>query len=323
MAGPDGIRGELFKTAYVDVELLDGRRRRDYILLPVLHQLLSAAFEVKEVPAVWCTAYVSAVFKKGDASDLDNYRPIAVGAVLGKLFSMLVDARLSSYSEACGYRAEGQAGFRLNHRTSDHVFVLQHLVDRCHLQPSQRLYVCFVDFRKAYDLIRRDLLMERLAAIGVSGNMLHAILQMYWHAPMQPKLRNQVASPFDSTRGVKQGDPLSPLLFGLFIDQLEHWLAVHVPAAGVQLGPTLLQLLLYADDLALVASSPAALQQLLDSLAGFCQQYAMEVNVRKTEVVEFRRPRTRPTDWQWTFAGHVLPVSQQFRYLGVVFHATK
>eukprot|EP00775_Hariotina_reticulata_P015171 gene15171-biopygen2042 len=49
----------------------------------------------------------------------------------------------------------------------------------------------------------------------------------------------------------------------------------------------------------------------------------MEVNVRKTEVVEFRRPRTRPTDWQWTFAGHVLPVSQQFRYLGVVFHATK
>eukprot|EP00775_Hariotina_reticulata_P005758 gene5758-biopygen7563 len=140
---------------------------------------------------------------------------------------------------------------------------------------------------------------------------------------MQPKLRNQVASPFDSTRGVKQGDPLSPLLFGLFIDQLEHWLAVHVPAAGVQLGPTLLQLLLYADDLALVASSPAALQQLLDSLAGFCQQYAMEVNVRKTEVVEFRRPRTRPTDWQWTFAGHVLPVSQQFRYLGVVFHATK
>eukprot|EP00775_Hariotina_reticulata_P015185 gene15185-biopygen2136 len=320
---PDGIRGELFKTAYVDVELLDGRRRRDYILLPVLHQLLSAAFEVKEVPAVWCTAYVSAVFKKGDASDLDNYRPIAVGAVLGKLFSMLVDARLSSYSEACGYRAEGQAGFRLNHRTSDHVFVLQHLVDRCHLQPRQRLYVCFVDFRKAYDLIRRDLLMERLAAIGVSGNMLHAILQMYWHAPMQPKLRNQVASPFDSTRGVKQGDPLSPLLFGLFIDQLEHWLAVHVPAAGVQLGPTLLQLLLYADDLALVASSPAALQQLLDSLAGFCQQYAMEVNVRKTEVVEFRRPRTRPTDWQWTFAGHVLPVSQQFRYLGVVFHATK
>eukprot|EP00775_Hariotina_reticulata_P001794 gene1794-biopygen3235 len=323
MAGPDGIRGELFKTAYVDVELPDGRRRRDYILLPVLHQLLSAAFEVKEVPAVWCTAYVSAVFKKGDASDLDNYRPIAVGAVLGKLFSMLVDARLSSYSEACGYRAEGQAGFRLNHRTSDHVFVLQHLVDRCHLQPGQRLYVCFVDFRKAYDLIRRDLLMERLAAIGVSGNMLHAIMQMYWHAPMQPKLRNQVASPFASTRGVKQGDPLSPLLFGLFIDQLEHWLAVHVPAVGVQLGPTLLQLLLYADDLALVASSPADLQQLLDSLAEFCQQYAMEVNVRKTEVVEFRRPRTRPTDWQWTFEGHVLPVSQQFRYLGVVFHATK
>eukprot|EP00775_Hariotina_reticulata_P015068 gene15068-biopygen1015 len=75
--------------------------------------------------------------------------------------------------------------------------------------------------------------------------------------------------------------------------------------------------------MALVASSPADLQQLLDSLAGFCQQYAMEVNVTKTEVVEFRCPRTRPTDWQWTFEGHVLPVSQQFRYLGVVFHATK
>jgi hypothetical protein len=114
------------------------------------------------LPPVWCDAILCAVFKKGDPSVYDNYRGIAVGALMGKIYSMIVEARLDRFCEAHGYRATGQAGFRRKRACSDHVFILKHLIDRTRADARRNLFVCFVDFRKAYDMVRRDLMMECL-----------------------------------------------------------------------------------------------------------------------------------------------------------------
>ena len=109
--------------------------------------------------------------------------------------------------------------------TVDHVFILRHLIEtKLKGGSNAPLVCCFVDFRKAYDLVRRDLLMQCLADLGVSGKMLGVLASMYWHAPMTVKNGAALGSTFDSTRGVKQGDPLSALLFGLFIDRHEQWM---------------------------------------------------------------------------------------------------
>jgi hypothetical protein len=189
--------------------------------------------------------------------------------------------RLSKWSESQGCRATGQAGFRDGYRTSDHVFVLKHLVDRTTAPggPRKHLYSCFVDFKKANDLVRRDLLLECLRDLGVSGRMLGALASMYWHAPMTVKCGTSLGATFDSSRGVKQGDPLSPLLFGLFIDRVEQWLRDRVPECGVTLGADLVRVLLVADDLTLLADTPAQLQSLLDALQDFCAQYSLQVDV--------------------------------------------
>ena len=321
MPGPDGLRGELFKGAYEAYVTSEGYKKHVYLLHEDLSELFSAVYKCGQVPGVWCSAYLSAVFKKGDPSVLDNYRGIAVGSVMGKMFSMLIEKRLSAYCEQHGFRAWGQAGFRERHRTCDHVFVLKHLVDRSRLRGHQ-LFACFVDFKKAYDLVRRDLLMRCLADIGLRGNILTAIVSMYWNAPMVTKMAGNVGQPFDSTRGVKQGDPLSPLLFGIFIDRVEQWLSDRCGACGTALGNRMVRLLLYADDLVLLAETSHKLQQLLDALQSFCSEYDMQVNVGKTEIVVFgKRKYTGAAVWQ--YQGQQVPVSDQFKYLGVQFHATR
>jgi hypothetical protein len=87
--------------------------------------------------------------------------------------------------------------------------------------------------------------------------------------------------------GVKQGCPLSPLLFGLFIDGLEKQLNALEGDAPPMLGQLAVRLLLYADDLALMSHTPAGLQKQLDVLQAFCCKRQLTVNVKKTKVVVF------------------------------------
>jgi len=114
------------------------------MVLGDLCSLMNAEFDGGEVMVEWCGAFLSAVLKKGDPTVLDNYRGIAVGSALGRVLSLLLHTRLSQWSEERGCRAAGQAGFREGYRTSDHVFILKHLVDRCKVpgSPLKRMYTC-------------------------------------------------------------------------------------------------------------------------------------------------------------------------------------
>jgi len=328
-AGPDGLRAEFLKNAYVLIPGNDDRAPpvKEYILAPVLHLLYQALFASGMYVRSWSMATLSAVFKKGDATNLDNYRAIAVGSALGKLYAVLLDARLSRCAETNQWRAEGQAGFRVGKSTTDHVFVLRHLIEATQQGlAATPLYCCFVDFRKAYDKVCREKLVKRLAELGVHGRMLQAIVQMYWSVPLVPKLDGQLGPSISSTCGVKQGDPLSPLLFGLFIDEFEGWLKQRYPNEGVPLhGGKVVQMLLYADDMVLLSRTPSHLQRQLDLLHQFCQSQDMEVNEAKTEIVVFRKPRQQFTTpaGGWKYNGHPITVSEEFRYLGIIFHGTK
>ena len=334
--GPDGMRSEFLKQAYVVEEELAGpeegapvKQTKQNVLAPVLHALFNALFTQCQYAQDWSAATLSAVFKKGDAGALDNYRAIAVGAVLGKLYAVILETRLTVCAEKHGWRARGQAGFRPDKSTVDQVFILRHMIEAVQQAKGRgtpkQLFCCFVDFRKAYDLVPRDLLLRRLAELGIHGPMLSAIAHMYWSVPLIPKHGFARGTPIDSTCGVKQGDPLSPLLFGLFIDELEQWLKDHAGmGAGARLGAIMVHLLLYADDLALLSHTKEGLQRQLDALSSFCGAKRMAVNLTKTEIVVFR-PQGTPMqpDWQWTYQGSPVQISAEFKYLGIIFHETK
>ena len=327
MSGPDGMHSELLRFAFTTAETSDGFVKRFYLLSDELCRLFQHAFSTGQLPPAWCAAILCSVFKKGDPDVMDNYRGIAVGSLFGKLYSMVLEHRLNQFAEENGLRASGQAGFRRKRRCSDHVFVLKHLIDRSRAS-GQHLFACFVDFRKAYDMVRRDLLMQSLAAMGLHDRMLTAIVSMYWQPTMAVKVGHQVGQPFVCTRGVKQGDPLSPLLFGLFFDRIERFFEERCAAAhGVQLAGRLLRMLLYADDLVLLAREKVHLQGMLKILADFCDAMDLEVNVDKTCIVVFGA-RAYTGSRQWILRGRngerqQVPVCSEFKYLGVVLHETR
>jgi hypothetical protein len=81
----------------------------------------------------------------------------------------------------------------------------------------------FVDFRKAFDLVRRDLLIARCRELGVHGPFLEAIIALYDKVLVQVCVNGRLGPAFQTHRGTRQGSELSPLLFGLFVDLLHEW----------------------------------------------------------------------------------------------------
>jgi hypothetical protein len=100
---------------------------------------------------------IHALYKGGDCSQFDNYRGITVGPVLAKVFTMILESRISQWAETNDLHAKGQAGFRKDFRTTDNLFILRTLTEQARFQ-KKKLYTCFVDLKKTFDTVLRDLL---------------------------------------------------------------------------------------------------------------------------------------------------------------------
>jgi hypothetical protein len=268
---------------------------------------------------------VTTIFKKGDPSLWSNYRPVAMVPLLAKVYAIILNNRMVAFTEAAGVRVPAQTGFRPRHATTHHAFVLQHLIEK-YKRRGKRLFCCFVDLAKAYDSVPRDLLWQRLHDVGVRGRMLHAIKGLYdVGVDMHIKTPTGTLDPIHTSVGVKQGCPLSPTLFGLYIDGLQHHVAAACPTAGPSLhtAPDVrLSLLIYADDTAILANSAEELQQLLTSVDSWCSTHGMTISIVKSEVMVFNCKSPEQLV-NVSVQGRPLPVVRVFKYLGVWFHFSK
>lgn len=234
---------------------------------------------------------------------------------------MVLEARMSCWAEDHKLRADGQAGFRKDHRTTDNIFILQSLISNAR-KGKKKLYCCFVDFKKAFDSVPRHRLWEVLSELGINGDILACLQSIYAQDEASVLTQAGLTEAFRCTTGVKQGCPASPLLFGLFIDEIE---ALLKTASDDIDAPRLLQvmvaILLFADDIALLSYSPAGLQNQLSILAKFCADRGLKVNVSKTKIIVFEAKQT-PCQ-AFMFEGQVIERVDVFKYLGIAFHATR
>ena len=153
------------------------------------------------------------IFKKGEIWDLDNYRVIAIDSTLGKVFALIILERLEILTDQSHPISPNQVEFKIGHRTSDHVFVLNSIVKKFIQVDKKKLFVAFIDFRKAYDKINRSLLFLKLQRLGVKGRIYENIKAIYADLSYMIRVGGGYLDPISSTRGMKLGGVLSPHLF--------------------------------------------------------------------------------------------------------------
>jgi hypothetical protein len=294
-------------------------------LTPVLARLFNAVFRSGRFPSEWAVGIITSVLKKGDPSDPNNYRGITVGHVLGKLYALVLTARLTTWLEARGLRAQGQAGFRAGYRTVDNCFILRAIAERCRANRT-KLYGCAVDLTKAFDSVNRELLWAALQRSGIGGNMLQAVKAMYADVPVCVKSSDGLSPSFQSVVGVKQGCPMSPLLFGIFMDDFESHMRATLgdeAAAWPVLAGHRMPPMLFADDIFLLATTPAGLQAQLHALQAYCDAKHLTVNSAKTQVVILRpgggSSAKLAAGESFSYAGKALEVVTSCKYLGLTF----
>ena len=282
-------------------------------------KMINLIYSTNIVPKSWCLGIITPIHKEGPKDDPDNYRGICIGSALSKVLSSMMNKRLTDYTQANGMINKAQIGFETLNRTSDHILTLKSLVNKYVNDKKGKLYVCFVDFRKAFDTVWHEGLFHKLQEANITGNFLNTLKDMYRKTECAVKLGNKTTQYFKCKKGVRQGDPLSPLLFNIFINGIFDKLKEN-NCDPVELTATdEINALAYADDIILISTTKEGLQRALDTTQQYCQDWRLKVNNKKTKCMTFTRG-TQKEKTVFSIDGKNLENTREYKYLGITIN---
>ena len=295
--GSDGITAEMLQAG--------GEQ-----LARQIHTLCNKAWEEGTIPEEWGKSILVPLPKKGDLSHCSNYRTISLINHTGKVLLTVLLNRLKSHLDP--YLSEEQAGFRKDRSTVHQILTLRLLAEKAKRQ-GKKIYNCFIDFQKAFDTIKHEVIWATLKSYGVETKMVTLLQKIYEKAQAAVRVGNENGEWFGTDVGTRQGDPLSPLLFIAYLDRVID--QVRENACGVNIGGIRISNLRFADDIDLIDEDIDSLQCQIEQTTEAAEQAGLLVHTKKTKTMVFGE---RNIDSNIQVAGETIENVDKFEYLGSV-----
>lgn len=243
--------------------------------------LLNKCLHAGKIPTEWCNSEVVLLFKKGDNTSIENYRPISLLSHLYKLFTKIITNRLTSKLDF--YQPVEQAGFRKGYSTIDHLYTVRTLIEKC-TEYNVPLHLAFVDFQKAFDTIESWSILNALQNARIDSRYTQIIESIYKEATIHIRLdETTTTNKIPLERGVRQGDTISPKLFTLALEDIFKKLEWNTK--GINVDGFRLNHLRFADDIVLISNNATELQEMLNELNLAAINIGLNMNYSKTKIM--------------------------------------
>ena len=302
------------KSAFLDGALNEVLKHSIHEISPLLTKFFNHIEKSTFFPNAWKSSFLVPLHKKGSRGDPDNYRGLAVGSNIGKLYTKCLNNKIKKFAEENHLISPHQFGFREDYRTTDAIFSLQSMTSY-YKNSKKPVFSCFVDFSKAFDSINRVALFYKLGTLGIKGDMLKLLYNVYSSSEYVIKANRQFSKPVSSNVGVKQGCNLSPLLFNLFINDIH---TIFNDCNPLKIHDWKVSSLSFADDLVLLSETETGLRQCLSRLESYCNEWGLKVNPIKTKVLVFNKPFTKNVKkMSFSIDENPISVTNSYCYLGV------
>jgi hypothetical protein len=313
-SGIDGISYRVFKAAGTHG-------------VKFLKYIISASIRCGRTISSWKEGRTILIFKKGDQNEPANWRPITITNCIYRIFTCLMSRAFASLNRNFHVYSDVQKGFiRKSNGCSEHSILLNELFNDAN-RHEKNLIVTTIDFTNAFGSVPHELIMSTLKQRNFPEWMQEIIGDMYKDATSTIELRGIKTGVIGWNKGVKQGCPLSPLLFNLCIEPLLQAVRRKHNRQGypVRVGDEVIRFeqQAYADDIVFISNTKTGIEDMLQTLESFTAWAKMEVNQSKCETASYiidRNDHRRSLAEGVRFRGQEIPnltISQSMKYLGV------
>ena len=289
--------------------------------LTVLELIFNTWFALGQVPTAFKEARTILLPKSGDATDPNNWRPITICSLIGRLYAKLLAGRLSK----CANLSERQKAFVPVDGCGENTALLSSVIAHAHKVKTQ-VHIAFLDLAKAFDTVPHTSILRALRRKALPEHFIAIVENLYSDANTSISVGDKSTPSIPMTSGVKQGCPLSPVLFNLVLDELIQNIGT---IDGLSVGHSKLAILAFADDLVLISGTKDGLASNLRTCEEFFNARSMKLNARKSmtlSLVRAHKRKTMLTDEtpHWKVYGEFLPAvkhTEEVKYLGVRYTA--